>query len=1146
MKRQEATNTFQEGMVMDFNPLTTPNNVVTNCLNGTLITFNGNEYVLQNDMGNGRVETAYLPEGYVPLGTAELGGIIYIVSYNPLTDKSQIGCFPSPERNITSDEIQTPEITVNDIQFRSGRKVTNTIVKVKLLSNPDAEDGIFKLNPGDKYTIFSTNSGISNNKDTISDVNSGVHKVDATPSFVTIHVVSIGEDGKITYLDNSLKWSNENGLDYYIKELEYTSKEQAQKDLDSYRTLVTSAYNIFNSKVSGELALLFELKVIDSFSVAWDANVEDIEEDLDKEATITFNLEWTSSDSRINPSHIVLTDSSEFGGSTDVTKDKACELPEYTTRKNDGTDERVSTEVGTFKYKSKDELTDYTWNYQVTPSMPFGELDYLAVRGTINFAEIGSGKIDVDEWRYYIQENSFYLNWGLDAYPEKNKKIERVTFTFIPFEKVKSDTIITDEDKEQSTDFPQYEVIGKSSYSGNFQEVINFGKSSKVSKEGLRKNYLYLVDVCAKYGNDSSGWKYRHSYKWLYTTGQWNEQFLAGVETDFSKFTLDGVLDFKPNFVKTDKIIENTTTTELALPDEAPSSSEDMIYAAMGSKILTVNYDSDNKQFNDAASNVTIEVEVVPSKYAELFQFNLKPEDKFNNAVSRNYITHDDFQIDSDALSVISSYVESKIMPETGINKTQLINAIKSITENGKVLKSIDSTALDSFGSSIVGSKESKTINLSVYGAMFSRINADLWDRTVTVGQRVRPVLFETEDAGALGLTMSGTSTITPQMINYFKEGHCDLGGNKPFSFKFGRYKWNDTQEETPQNSTKSSWNPSDSFTRNYYWDDTPPYTDWLNPWMLQIGGPFQILQYGANFGNDDWSNASVKAGSISIKSKYGVWCKTDNGRFVPVQGFSSDKSTLAEYIALLLMQIYYVETDVTPLLMCIVKNINRLKTFVETWNVEISSTLQVKEKSQSVSLLDSSDKATSLETLQKACSTLSDEQKRNITYNGAHTLNLGSETFSHSFRVNTDDLYLAYENAKSTNITAIRNIITMEDPVTTTASLNANKLYVYEARTKEFIALSSKVSDCIKTKGTIKVSGKRYLLESPSGGVKSNEVCDAIKRVDQEIVLDEDRLLRSKIDFKYETQEGATYRGNSKYKFIGFDNEFKFRQKRY
>ena len=56
-------------------------------------------------MGNSRVETATLPSGYVPVGTTELGGIIYIVSYNPLNKKCQIGSFPSPERNITSTEL---------------------------------------------------------------------------------------------------------------------------------------------------------------------------------------------------------------------------------------------------------------------------------------------------------------------------------------------------------------------------------------------------------------------------------------------------------------------------------------------------------------------------------------------------------------------------------------------------------------------------------------------------------------------------------------------------------------------------------------------------------------------------------------------------------------------------------------------------------------------------------------------------------------------------------------------------------------------------------------------------------------------------------------------------------------------------------
>ena len=69
MKKSSTVNTVNEGLVMDLNPVVTPNNVLTNCLNGTLVTFNGNENVLQNDMGNGRVGTAYLPEGYIPLGT---------------------------------------------------------------------------------------------------------------------------------------------------------------------------------------------------------------------------------------------------------------------------------------------------------------------------------------------------------------------------------------------------------------------------------------------------------------------------------------------------------------------------------------------------------------------------------------------------------------------------------------------------------------------------------------------------------------------------------------------------------------------------------------------------------------------------------------------------------------------------------------------------------------------------------------------------------------------------------------------------------------------------------------------------------------------------------------------------------------------
>jgi hypothetical protein len=61
------------------------NDSLTNCLNGTLITHNGNEFILQNDMGNGRVESAGLPAGYVPVGMKEFGGIVYVASKNVIT-----------------------------------------------------------------------------------------------------------------------------------------------------------------------------------------------------------------------------------------------------------------------------------------------------------------------------------------------------------------------------------------------------------------------------------------------------------------------------------------------------------------------------------------------------------------------------------------------------------------------------------------------------------------------------------------------------------------------------------------------------------------------------------------------------------------------------------------------------------------------------------------------------------------------------------------------------------------------------------------------------------------------------------------------------------------------------------------------------
>jgi hypothetical protein len=86
--KSNSTNVFTEGLNFDLNPITTPNNVLTDCVNGTFLTFNGDELALQNDAGNTKiavpgtnpVEYVELTEGFYPLGIKEYGGVLYIVS----------------------------------------------------------------------------------------------------------------------------------------------------------------------------------------------------------------------------------------------------------------------------------------------------------------------------------------------------------------------------------------------------------------------------------------------------------------------------------------------------------------------------------------------------------------------------------------------------------------------------------------------------------------------------------------------------------------------------------------------------------------------------------------------------------------------------------------------------------------------------------------------------------------------------------------------------------------------------------------------------------------------------------------------------------------------------------------------------------
>ena len=280
---RKATNRFTKGLIMDFSPENTKNEVLTNALNATLLTFNGNELSLQNDMGNGRVETAYLPSGYMPVGTCEYGGIVYIVSYNPLEDKSQIGCFPSPERNISSKELGKDPEVISKYDFQeedingnlTGKLKHNT--KYVLLKND-------KLNPGDKFIVLA-NETIYNERlaDLYVDRNSDGEFEPIHNPILSLSIVSIEDSGKIVYLNNDVRHydhknvytdtsSNQEITDTYryhiLGQMPHNKGVYNQDiDLDNYRNVLSSGYSVFKSKTSGKLAILAELLMIDSYSV---------------------------------------------------------------------------------------------------------------------------------------------------------------------------------------------------------------------------------------------------------------------------------------------------------------------------------------------------------------------------------------------------------------------------------------------------------------------------------------------------------------------------------------------------------------------------------------------------------------------------------------------------------------------------------------------------------------------------------------------------------------------------------------------------------------------------------------------------------------------------------------------------------------
>lgn len=1128
-----ATNTFTDGLVMDFNPAVTPSTMLTNSLNGTFITFNGNENILQNDMGNGRVDTAYLPEGYIPLGTTQFGGVIYIVSYNPETDNCQIGSFPSPQRNISSQSIESGTAIVDTSSFvNENHEIISTTYRLVLL---DKE--VDNLNPGDKYTIYSTNSGISNNYGCLSDLGEDCKEIiGASPKNVTIHVVSIDDDGKITYLDDSIKWDHDittpagQTYNYYIGDVK--NEDSVQSDVDAKRSLVSSAYNTFRSKISGRLALLFKLNVLESFSMNVTYKVTALDKESDKayidkgyDRAVTLTLTPSYGDSKFLPAFIYI------NAELDSAEAKSVITGYYTDIKNSITLPKIYYEIND---------TKATWNFTITPGMSFGKLPSLSVTNSGYFSNLGSGKINVSTWRYYIQEDSIVLNWALEAYPEEGKSINNIILQFL--------------DSENITDEHFEETCFNKCYQYQVPTVVVESTDTLKFTDNFQKDKLYLVRIQINYSGEI-----RTLWRWLYTTGQWNEQYAKQTCEDFDTLDLTETIPLELSCEFVDNIKPHTATYQPNLVRESWDDSNP--YSSMTTETTLVNFNA-----NDWSEepNVYLNTSVKPSKYSSLFQCN------FGDSIYT--VTKNEEATYKETTPTISgedkSYTEA-ITPKLGDSCVAATIVTEALQQEATANNNSKRTNFIT-----VKQQEEHQFNFIVQGAIFNRINAEIEQGEVSVGQLIRPLIYTVADFKDYGFIYDKTSSgynVTWDKV--FAEGHRDLGGGEPFSFKFGyttpsKYA---TELIGGDKSIKSTWNPGDEFSRSYYWIDTYPYTQFLEQYMSTMDGPFRIMGYSADPGSNwktgdkletwnqkDWQH-SIGIGGKFCVNIFGVWVKTSESHYMPINCFfvkNGESETyetmfarIAHSIYPMLLQIYKVDSEVDSVQRFKPDTINYLSDYEATVGLTITCSVNVDESTMKEDFLIGTN---SFNDISRALNTNNYLKTQKIS-----TTNISKDKytetkypqFSHTFKISSTDLKSIYEIKKNYSIKSLYALgvnydTKQEEPALIEGpSLNKNYLYIWDYNNKKYKQLSSSnVSNLLRIPSDSCVfpmqgdeNSRVYIkYRSSDACYNPSQLFNAFTISDDQLSLDQDLLIRDKFTITYTTDSGyGRYAGNCNYTFI-------------
>ena len=598
----QAQNTFNEGMVLDNHPLMTPNTVLTDALNATLVTMNGNEMVLQNDMGNARVENAKLPPGYIPIGMKEYGGIIYIACYNPLTNKGQIGCFPSPQRQKTATQISeiTPTFKFPDVTYikeendEEWYKINSLLTKCEIFPKGTI------IRSGDKFSVglpissmFGTDNIDSTGENFISNYDNVENGLVKTPMnrMYTFGVATLDNNGQLRDITNQLKrykggqqvqFSNIDS-NLYKFNCGYWQNEMSTEDKDGLvsselmdQTNVQSKLNTYNSKLFGRLFLYAKYNTVQSIevSVIGYKKLDDNNtinnpiyigyKDTDYsnvELPLVQNQQYLQIDSKIllliyvnykyncpdgskalNSKSLVepLEGYKYYFDKNDqniirgiqfiINNNSIYNLPfaipnDYNKNYNLGygyplydkiTNIYSFSQVYALPLNTSDKIswTAYPVTYFYDNGLKFGEIPDESVSGELNPDNINSGKMELNAWRYYVNNDRVLLTWGFESYPRENDVISEVSFSFY--------------DVAYNTLKWKFFTKERVSYNGEFNEnfdISNFISDSSNYNTSVIPNKLFYVDISWKYNSQE-----RHTYRWMLITGLYNPSYYGNSE----------------------------------------------------------------------------------------------------------------------------------------------------------------------------------------------------------------------------------------------------------------------------------------------------------------------------------------------------------------------------------------------------------------------------------------------------------------------------------------------------------------------------------------------------------------------------------------------------------------------------------------